>query len=685
MVEPFEQLSQEELQEWQKEGYGFRLSNSHGSTTQPGIKQIHFVNYTLDHSHVTAKSFEPKESNHYAYRPGDHFTLYGQPNQAPPTDVTLVPLPKGRRIRPPAPRPSPHDSHGDFDSSLARRGAGTVREEITSRGTVAQTPLNPALVVESAHKGGRKSGPKAPRTRRPAKGDPTCVITPDAAKHLLFAVIAIRSLAGGPSQTTHWAIINSLFENYPNFDPTSFRKRWAIMLQYHKEIVDRVEAAFQNAFLAAYDNNEVPRLDNEHPENYDWNFIVKWARDNVMIDSRDLHLPAGREEFEKTFVIQRDDRNESEAALREGMYREMSTLIYRERVMKDLEFSVSASTSTLKPSGDDFDAHDLTVAKSWVRASIATPQSRYNAGQCLAKLNSLGRQLLSRAMAELQEEKMIVHNFRGRDHSGERNYHLSEQYTTSNPKRSTLVRQLQQEHFVEAVAFKRKLDQLFARENEDERVFIVPELVRDGEILCITELMAYGRVRIVDKLPEINSTLGEQSRRITVWGGLSGDVNYNYSGGKHVDKEALKCDVEVRPTEEYIMGFPMEEVVKSVEPPMVPKGDRKGRERIPFWVDVHGGFLKENWENVLLAVVNCVAVRAASTPETITKSFKGIMWEWEITMVMDWLMEVRLARWGPKIGRNGRSGNESTIGLQEKSGMIANEWWWTLLAGTEAA
>jgi transcription factor C subunit 3 len=296
----------------------------------------------------------------------------------------------------------------------------------------------------------------------------------------------------------------------------------------------------------------------------------------------------------------------------------------------------------------------------------------------MTKLDSLGDQLLTRAIAELQEEKMIVHNFRGRDHLDERNYHLAEQYSTVNPKRSTLVRHLQRDHFIEAIEFKRKLDQLFVHENEDERVCVVPELVRDGEILCITELMAHGRVRILHKLPEINSTLGEQSRRITVWGGISGDVSYNYLGGKHVDKELLKWGVEIRPTERYSMGFPLEETVTSVEPPMAPKSDEKGRERIPFWVDVHGGFLKENWENVMLAVVYCVAVRAGSTVETITKSLKGIMWEWEIELVMDWLVEVCLTSWSSESGRKDRIS-------KEKVGAIANEWWWTLLAGAETA
>src|SRR5579871_687919 len=89
MVEQVEQLPEDELREFQNEGYDLRLSNHHDSVAQVGAKNFRFVNYSLNHDHVTAKSHESNESNPYAYRYGNHFALYGQPNQAPPTDITI--------------------------------------------------------------------------------------------------------------------------------------------------------------------------------------------------------------------------------------------------------------------------------------------------------------------------------------------------------------------------------------------------------------------------------------------------------------------------------------------------------------------------------------------------------------------------------------------------------------------
>lgn len=444
------------------------------------------------------------------------------------------------------------------------------------------------------------------------------------------------------------------------------------MQQYHREVVERVEAAFQNAFLAAYEKDEVPRLNNENPEKYDWEGIVKWAGENVMIDSRDIGLPASYEEFERHFVIQDEDRAEGEATLRESMFKEMSTVVLRGSVTSELEFSMPLPSSTAKGGrkmgSGELGSKEMELAKSWARASIATSNDQYNPESALAKLGTLGDSLLSRAIQELQEEKIIVQSYKGRPKlTGGRNYHLAEHYNTSYPKKCIFIRQLLREHFVEAIAFKKTLDAVFAAENEEDRVYVVPDLASDGEILCITELMAHERIRIIPRLPPRSNEIGQPWPRISVWG-LGKELNY--SGGKHVDPKFIRWSVEIRPTESYVSGFPISDALEKVESPMTPKGDEKGMERVPYWVDIHGNFSRENWENVILAVVHLIAVRAGSTIAVLQKSFRGLIWDWEIEMAVDWLIEVGVARW---------IGDEVEMRRQEKRSVGAKEWWWSVL------
>jgi len=679
----------EDLEAWRKEGYNMRLVTSGDISTQALGSEENFVNYIVDHSEVTEMNTIQTPGQRSGYRPGDHFTIYGAPNQAPPPGITLGPPPNPFQmsgIRRPSDllrsvaqansvgqyTPLPVTRSTALSSYTAQEGAF----EIEQPPGIPWIPAKPQQTVSKFKVWSAQKTPHSAGNAKSKQGDPTCFITPVAAKRLLFSIIAIRTLAGGPAQTIHWPIVCRLFKDYANFDETSFRKRWAIMLQYHRDVIARVESTFQSAFLAAYEKDEVPRLNNEHPEDYDWEGIVKWAGENVMIDSRDTELPTIREEFEKRFVMEQDeDRVETEVATRESMYREISTMILREQIMNELRFCVELTSSRTDVNQktvekDGFGSAEMELAKSWARASIATPENYYDAASAHAKLRRLGDPLLTMAIQQLQESKIIVQTYRGREKpTGGRNYHLAEHYNTANSKKCIFIRQLQREHFVEAITFKKKLDSIFAAKKEEDRVYVVPDLVSDGEILCITELMAHGRIQIIPRLSPKNNNSGHPLPKISVWG-LGKKAHY--ANGKYADMKLLRWPVEIHPTASFVMGFSIVSALQKVHIPMAPKGDGNDVERIPYWVDIHGNFLRENWENMVTTVAYLIAVRAGSTIDSLQVSFKGLIWSWEIEMVLQWLVEIGVARWI-------EGSTDVHLRSNTTKSVTAKEWWWTVL------
>lgn len=667
-----------DLRAWQKDGYDMCVVASGVSVGHALANQDNFVNFTLNHPQVTQASLNDSRNPHYAYRPGDHFTIYGSPNQgqkiclpnrfidtdilpAPPAGVTLGPVPDPLQIR--GMRPP-------FDPTrlVAPKPISTERGRVRSQDTLSTSTRPPPAAA--APKAGRIRVPKPKRPKdrnaRVIRGDPTCVITSAAAKRLLFGVIAVRTLAGGPAQTIHWPSVHELFKGHDNFDETTFRKRWGIMLQYHRELVERVETAFQNAFVAAYEKDEVPRLNNEKPEEFDWDAIVKWASENVMIDSRDIDLPTSYEQFEKDFVVQEEHRWDHEAEMRERMNKEMSTTMLKEAITAELEISMPVATLAAKRGGGkndgEFSTKEMHVAKSWARASITTSGNQYDAVLASAKLRQLEEPLLAKAIQELQDDKVIVRPQKGREKpSGGRNFYPSDHYNVEQTRKCIFVRQILRDHFVTAVSLKNKLDSIFAARIEADRFYVLPELADDGEILCIMELAAHGRVRINPRLPPTNNKFGHPQPRISAWG-LGKELFYG--AGKHIDMNLVRWPVEIRPTSSYVIGFPTMTALKNIKTPLAPADDDDGAQRIPYWVDIHGNIMQKEWENVLLTMVQLIATRAGSTIEILQKALRGLIWDWEIELVVDWLVQVGVARW---IGDGSVS---------------AREWWWSILVAS---
>ena len=112
------------------------------------------------------------------------------------------------------------------------------------------------------------------RARGPRLKAPDAVLSEQDIQKLLVAVTVVRSLTGGLARSIDWVIVAGLF---PHLTRLFLNRKWATIATRFRSQMDKLQADFQEAFLAAYEKNEVPALDYDNLVNYDWARLVDWA------------------------------------------------------------------------------------------------------------------------------------------------------------------------------------------------------------------------------------------------------------------------------------------------------------------------------------------------------------------------------------------------------------------------
>jgi hypothetical protein len=584
-----------------------------------GKNQGGFINYSFGHGQETAAQVHGE----YNYHAGDRVVIYGTSNQALPQYIrqALPPQPRGIRIVP-----------GGY--GYARTPGGGVQ----------------------GFQPGAAAAESGTKTTRPMKQNPNCVIEPDAARRLLFAVIAVRTLAGGLDSAIRWPYINTIFASHPNYDLLTFKARWQRMFNNHKELIARVTRDFQDTFILAYHRNELPKFNTNDMVNYDWNYLVNWAVRTITIFPDEIILPPDGEALNRSFNVVTTIRTKNDD-LKSKMEHLHATNTQRINETHNLDVYVPVVLRPRpKPSKAD---EDLVVARSWARACSATDSAIFDSMAANVKLRTIDDKLVAEAIRQLHEEKVIAHSFRGRHKPG-RNFHLGDGYQALFTKRP-----LELQHFAEAMEFKHLLDRAKASKEEP---LLVKYDASDGQYLVIIELMANGRIKVVPQLPPINSTIGDPWPRLSVWGFMEGHYR-----GRDTDKKVFMWNVALEKTDNYISGLPFEQHLKDIPPPTNPGTDETGKQRLPIWRDIHGNLREEQWRKLIFCVIQHIAVRGGSGIDALRVQFKGLIWAWEMELLVNWLIDVGVARWTSDIADAGAG-----------KGVIAKEWWWTIVPDSSA-
>ncbi|EKG16449.1 B-block binding subunit of TFIIIC [Macrophomina phaseolina MS6] len=518
------------------------------------------------------------------------------------------------------------------------------------------------------------SAPEPPRRRqratKPPKGhlsraptqDPLCVITTADTKKLLYAMVVVQSLLGGLEGYTSWDQIRKIFSTHPRWDLTSFRNRWVWLKTRCADVVENLFEEFQQAYLLAYECGDVPAIDYENVDAYDWPYIVKWTMQNISIkppQESDAHteLPSSRKEFDHKFDIK--EVNEWSGPPKESMYNEGCLSTRRKELTQQYSFYLPL-THQPKPKpkshAHPYSQKALDRAKTWVRATIVAPEEQFDRESFGEKLKKLDDKLVSKATSELISSKYFRDEQKGRTKPG-RNYGVDRTF----PK--AFERQLLPSQLLDALRFKDELDKAFSN---GAASYVISNAAKDGHVLATINLAQSGFIKVTSVLPPVDHTIGKPFPRLTKWGFTEGHYKT-----VQMDRGRLTWRLQISPTERYVYGNPLlqERRWDALPPPPLPEKGSENEGFIPLWADLFNRTIEEWWRKVVTAIVHVVFGRPGIGLEGIRKALKDAMDLWEISLCVDWLVQVGAfeeMRLGVACGEKAR-------------GWRLGEWWWCVL------
>lgn len=480
---------------------------------------------------------------------------------------------------------------------------------------------------------------------KPAKTTSKANVSPRDIERLVIAVAVIRVLAGGldqGSRAINWhAVRQGLHFKY---DIDTLKARWNAVKSRENLRLESVQTQFRDWWLDALVRDEVVDIESGNLEKIDWSFVVNWAESRFDQASKVVHvqLPEDRTDFDQKFEAEQSAENSLLA--KDDFYSRNATIIKRtELATRYARVTMTPRQQVARRAGSG-QADPLMLAKSMVRANAATPIERFDQGAAYAKLNMIGERNCSSAISELASQKIIRHLNKGRTRPG-RNYELHDTV------QAALRRYWEHDTFDEAARFKTQLDDILRREGAAGVYFHGP----NGHFLAVLNMVQSGRAQADLRLPPVDNSLEAKGEHLSKWGFTEG--NYKTV---HMDRERLVFKVNFQPNDTYVYGNPL----RQVEIPLRVHVAGEGWARLPYWTDIHGGFIERNWKSALVAVLYMLAMRNGASVATMHQAYRQKLWMWEIEMILTWAEASGIAK---RIGRD----------LQ---GWTTQEWWWLALA-----
>ncbi|KAL8708455.1 MAG: hypothetical protein Q9220_006679, partial [cf. Caloplaca sp. 1 TL-2023] len=454
------------------------------------------------------------------------------------------------------------------------------------------------------------------------------VLTAADVQKVLTAVIVVRTLAGGVERHIDWVLVAKAVE--PEYDQAHVQKLWPKLLQAHKVQAQQIHAEFQKVYLKAYQDGSVPPLDYEQLQSYDWAWLVSWTveRLDTPVDTA-LDLPLQRTKLDELFQLTAGEGPTLDT------YFELdtgSTIVRREAELHrkswvhPLGIKGTGGYNSYSAAGDQ---EIVEIAKTWIRANVATKAETYDPQSARDKLARFDARVIDQALTEMLASRTLAQENKGRLVPG-RNYDLNENYL------KPLRKKIEVSHLLHAPVFKREIDKAVIGQLE----MVMPKTAEDGFILAIQNMQAHRRVSLIAQNPPMAKY------------GLADRGRYKT---RLIDKSKLLFDVEVRGTESYVQGNPL----LPLPPPPSSSSDTV-TSRIPLWYDINGELIIELWQLAVAAVMSIVVIRPGLSIQDVEPSVRPTLAMWELHMIFDWMVEARLME------RMGHS-------------CMPKEWWWLCL------
>ncbi|KIY01853.1 uncharacterized protein Z520_01991 [Fonsecaea multimorphosa CBS 102226] len=469
---------------------------------------------------------------------------------------------------------------------------------------------------------------------------------------IAVAVIVVRTLAGGMQSFINWHIVMTLF---PDQKEEVIKARWNTLSTRYSSDIQNLTEDLQSRYLEALQAGEVASVGFDVIEATDWGAIVDWALESVdrFNLKRIAHLPANRGELLDSYALEFTQPryfhntvwNNSTTNVKEDAARSTVFATHANSTMQSaiLRHQHGFELEMAKPA--------LRVAKSWVLATVFTPESVFNAELAQAKLSTLALNpvecdaLLSRALKLLQDEKIIQRKLNA--HQLEQGLHRVRTWEAHRK----FLHQFEERGMVTpdvlrcAAKYKLEvLDHEFARGNS------VPiekeELVPDGKMVAVLNLMASGRVRVRPGADVPKTRYGLDHER----------VGYRT---KDLDKKLLGFGIELTPTKEYPSGDPWSGALGIRQLP-IPRGQAdEPMGPIPIWVDIHGNVQAALWYTFLVGVIGLVSQMPGVSASQISRTFGFGLDEAEVELIMQWCVQSGFAKMDTS-----------------SKGYETLEWWW---------
>lgn len=520
-----------------------------------------------------------------------------------------------------------------------RKSAQPIDADVDERGIGQSTNIN--LADQPSKKR------KIQRTRN------ALPFTNSEERRLVVAVTAVRVLTGGLGLAIEWPFVGRVFE--PNYSLAFVKAKWRSMSNRFKSLKARVESDFQILFINAYERGEVPTLNYDRLEDYDWKWLVSWMFENLDTAPDDAvpDLPATREQLDKTYRIAETG---NEPNLNE--FYEIDGPTTRARRFENLSHHAhvcSLATSEDRKDGGQHQNKDisneltqagqLAKARTYIRANTATRESKHDAASAHDKLVTFEDSILELALKTLLQDRIIEDTKKGK-HRANRNHVLCAKLT------SYLKRPISVDRFRNAIDFKTELDSHFFFQADNPALPQGPRSFRwdparnDGAAMALFNLQVSGMLKLVPVDVPMNE-----------WGQLD-DGSY---ATRQMNKSRLDFSVDLLPTSTYRQGNPITERFEardeSVPPP--PRSRGLGQDDlIPLWIDIHGNLIPDLWELSVSAVTGSLASRPGASAREIETILKPGLEVWEIELMLRWMTDVGIAQ------------------TTSKGHWQVAEWWW---------
>jgi hypothetical protein len=450
---------------------------------------------------------------------------------------------------------------------------------------------------------------------------------------LIIAVVGIRIITGGLEKMIDWTLVATVFKD-EGFTVNFMYKRWLSLVRMKKDTIDKLTPRFQQAFLSAYKNGDVPSLDYDNLPAYNWKGLVDWGMKELGINFgvKHFNLPETRKALGKQYHCV---EKEVDPKGRERYYNPAGG----QATWKRLQYVANIpAVAPLLPqskhlSADEIEIDESMLAKSLVRAAAMTPADDYDRQIAAEKFNSIDNKILEEAIETLRKDKVVTK--RKKQVPG-RQYESSYQFSQVIQRRQVPV-----DMILQAAEFKRLLDDEFGNGKECVRVGETNE----GIVMVITQLQAHGRIR----LQGVNIPMSKFS--------FVPDGGYDTN---RIPRGQFNFDVDIYPTATYMYNSDVDVIqdILDVDPP---RGGPDGE--LPAWYGITDQLIPQLWAKILVSFSGILALRTGSTVATLMAAYKSALEEWEIR---------RLLEWGEKNGVFKRLDDEV-------DGWTITEWWWAVI------